>query len=650
MKHPILRRIPGARQWIEKIERLESERNRLARRVEKLEARLESLPEKPQQPGRSEYKAVWTALSETASSAQWHIGGVNEEAWFQATGLATKETLTSTVGIHQTDTFVEIGCGVGRVGKQLAPLCQKWVGCDVSPHMLSLAAQRLKGFPNVELHEISGFDLQPLANRSADVVYSTVVFMHLEEWDRYNYVLEACRVLRPGGRIYIDNVNLCSEEGWKVFESHRQIPPDQRPPHMTKHSTVDELKTYLRRAGFRDIRAREVDHFVQVWGTKGAALEELPSRRFEALRYALGAWTEHIFCAYDLVAQLRPQLVVELGTDRGESYFAFCQSALENRTGTRCFAIDHWQGDSHAGSYDETTFADVTAHNRLHYEGFSTLLRTTFDEALQRFGAESIDLLHIDGHHTEEAVRHDVEAWLLKLRSGGILLMHDVTVRGRNFGVWKVWEELTARGRSFTFAQPPGLGIWEKPPMREQPPLFETLFGPANEERAAVLQSYRQCNAELQARIATQWRDGTIRSAPMARETVIQFFWSSDGSYAEENSTDVRIGHEEWKDVAVKLPTETPIRGLRIDFYSPLTMIEIAVIEVHAEVGAPLYRAENAAAFDSIALLGDCLRRSLDPFCIEVTGVDPQLHLPPFPQPERGLEVRMRLRVRATAS
>ena len=39
---------------------------------------------------------------------------------------------------------------------------------------------------------------QPIADSSIDVVYSTVVFMHLESWDRYAYVKEARRVLPPG--------------------------------------------------------------------------------------------------------------------------------------------------------------------------------------------------------------------------------------------------------------------------------------------------------------------------------------------------------------------------------------------------------------------------------------------------------------------
>ncbi|MBA3960894.1 MAG: class I SAM-dependent methyltransferase [Chthoniobacterales bacterium] len=268
MKHPILRRIPGARQWIEKMERLEGERDRVTQKLEKLQARLDSLARAPVL-GRSEYKAVWTELSKSADSAKWHIGGVDEEAWFETTGIATREALASSVGIRAEDTILEIGCGVGRVGKQLAPLCHKWIGCDVSPHMLELAAQRLKSFSNVELYEVGGFHLHPVPETSVDVVYSTVVFMHLEEWDRYNYILEAKRVLRPGGRLYVDNVSLCSDLGWEVFELHRQIPADQRPPHITKHSTESELRTYLERAGFSGIESRESGQFVHVWGTKG---------------------------------------------------------------------------------------------------------------------------------------------------------------------------------------------------------------------------------------------------------------------------------------------------------------------------------------------------------------------------------------------
>src|SRR4029079_14758139 len=141
-------------------------------------------------------------------------------------------------------------------------------GCDVSPNMIKLAGERLSDLDNVDLHEISGYNLNGIADQSVDVVYSTVVFMHLESWDRYNYVVEAMRVLRPGGRIYIDNVNLCSEEGWRVFDNHRTYAPDQRPPHITQCSTPQEIETYLKRADFEQVQLRTNDSFVRGWAVK----------------------------------------------------------------------------------------------------------------------------------------------------------------------------------------------------------------------------------------------------------------------------------------------------------------------------------------------------------------------------------------------
>ena len=418
--------------------------------------------------------------------------------------------------------------------------------------------------------------------------------------------------------------------------------------------TKDDLRDRLIENGLRltqdmswSASARQVESILLRGAVAGRTTDgesEWPSENFAPLRYGLGAWTEHIFFAYDLVAQLRPRLLVELGTDRGESYFAFCQSALENQTGTRCYAIDHWRGDPHAGSYDETTFLAVEAHNRAHYTAFSTLLRSTFDAAQDRFEPESIDLLHIDGHHTEAAVRHDLETWLPKLRPGGILLMHDVTMRGRDFGVWKVWAELEKRGRSATFERPPGLGVWEKPPAGSLPSLLEKLFASPNESRA-LRDYYRKRQADLQAKIARQWSDGTIRFAPLAEETVIQMFWSSDGNYSEEKSADARLGHGDWKDVAVRLPVNEAITGLRIDFLSPLTTIEIATITVESTTGESIYQANRAVEFEAIGLLGDCVRQSLEPFAIAVTGVDPQLHLPPLQATPGPLVVRLRLRV-----
>ncbi len=221
-----------------------------------------------QQPARSEYKKVWSALSTTEDQAKLHVIGVTEEDALRSTGEQTLTFLQESVGIRKDDVVLEIGCGIGRVGKLVAPLCRKWIGCDVASNMLALAAERLRGLDNLELKEISGYNLSGVADASVDVVYCTVVFMHLEPWDRYNYVLEAFRVLRPNGRIYVDNISLCSDGGWKVFETHRAFSPANRPPAITQNSTPQEIETYLRRAGFGDVRIRTDDDWIRASAVK----------------------------------------------------------------------------------------------------------------------------------------------------------------------------------------------------------------------------------------------------------------------------------------------------------------------------------------------------------------------------------------------
>jgi ubiquinone/menaquinone biosynthesis C-methylase UbiE len=219
-------------------------------------------------PSRARYKSTWNALSRTRHDAFMHVQGSSEERAIRAAGRKTLKILESTTGIRASDQILEIGCGVGRVGEWLAPRCSKWVGCDVSANMLRHAARRLEDHANLELLEVSGNDLDPIPDSSFDLVYCTVVFMHLEEWDRYRYVQEAFRVLRPGGRIYVDNLNLDSTKGWSVFESLLAIPPGDRPAHISKASTRIELETYLRRAGFRQIRCRSRGLFVRAWAVK----------------------------------------------------------------------------------------------------------------------------------------------------------------------------------------------------------------------------------------------------------------------------------------------------------------------------------------------------------------------------------------------
>src|SRR5580704_14383656 len=171
------------------------------------------------------------------------------------------------------------------------------------------------------------------------------------------------------------------------------------------------------------------------------------------------AWLEHAPFAFWLIETLRPRFLVELGTHSGLSYFAFCQAVQRLQLDTRCYAVDTWKGDEHAGFYGEEVFQKVASHNERRYSTFSTLIRSTFDEAAQYFNDRTIDLLNIDGRHYYDDVKHDFETWLPKLSDLALVLFHDTNVRERGFGVFRYWQELRSTFPHFEFLHGNGLGV-----------------------------------------------------------------------------------------------------------------------------------------------------------------------------------------------
>lgn len=173
------------------------------------------------------------------------------------------------------------------------------------------------------------------------------------------------------------------------------------------------------------------------------------------------AWTSHIPVADAIVKYLRPATIVELGTHYGVSCFAFTQSVREAQLDCSVFAIDLWTGDDHTGPYAENVYSEVASHACAEYRDIVYTLRLDFNEAVNYFCDGTIDVLHIDGLHTYEAVKNDFDTWIAKLSPDGIVLFHDTNVREREFGVYRLLDELveTSQYKIFEIKSGYGLGM-----------------------------------------------------------------------------------------------------------------------------------------------------------------------------------------------
>ena len=224
-------------------------------------------------------------------------------------------------------------------------------------------------------------------------------------------------------------------------------------------------------------------------------------------RIAPSGWIGHVPFAMYLIDVLRPRAIAELGTHYGVSYCAFCQAVKELGLETRCYAIDSWQGDEHSGFYGPQVLSDLEEHHNPLYSDFSRLVQSSFTEALGYFADDTFDLLHIDGFHTYDAVRDDFEEWLPKLTDRGVVLLHDINVRERGFGVWQFWEELKLRFPNFEFVHSHGLGVLAVG--KSYPDELNQLFQCSAEEATRI----RSFFAHLGARIEVAQELTTLKRA-----------------------------------------------------------------------------------------------------------------------------------------
>lgn len=119
--------------------------------------------------------------------------------------------------------------------------------------------------------------------------------------------------------------------------------------------------------------------------------------------------------------------IVEVGSWCGRSTHAIL-SGNSYRRG-RVWAVDHFQGspserdDVHARAKTVSIKSEFLA-NVGHFKNLR-LLDVPSKQAALEFDADSIEVVFIDAGHDETSFREDIDAWMPKVKQGGILCGHD---------------------------------------------------------------------------------------------------------------------------------------------------------------------------------------------------------------------------------
>lgn len=362
----------------------------------------------------------------------------------------------------------------------------------------------------------------------------------------------------------------------------------------------------------------------------------LYSTRFRPRNYragGVGNWSGHLPFAADLIVATKPSLIVELGTHYGESYFGFCQAIQDNGIHCAAYAVDTWRGDPQSGEYGPAVFDHVSSYNASNYASFSSLLRMTFDDASSHFTDGTIDLLHLDGCHTYDALKKDFETWIPKVSAGGVVLIHDIAMRQGDFGAWRLWEEIADNFPRFAFQHSCGLGVLAKCDSSQiVNPFLAELFGGACEPRS-IQDYYNLCAAGLHDADRSQEKGSTV----------CQVYWPHKNGYSQERSVAVEVPRGGWTSVKVEVPG-LPGR-LRLDLADCVSLIEISEIVVEcSSTGRLLYRLD--VGIDDIACAGTATRIPDQGNLLVLSyGEDPQIYLPTLALAEPGSLLRFQCRL-----
>lgn len=144
----------------------------------------------------------------------------------------------------------------------------------------------------------------------------------------------------------------------------------------------------------------------------------------------------------DLINYLK-ELNFKVGVEIGVKEGYFSKYMLEN-TDMKIYSIDPWE-------YNSLLLHPVQAYEQAKkllnpFGERSIMIKAYSPEICRDFQENSIDFVYIDGIHTYDAVKADIDGWYNKIKIGGIISGHDYS-KERWVGVINAVDEFVEKNQ-----------------------------------------------------------------------------------------------------------------------------------------------------------------------------------------------------------
>ena len=181
----------------------------------------DSKPNPPPHPAEfntGDMKRDWDARARACAREYIQAGfGARDPADFSATGVQDAASLARYVG--PSDVVLDLGCGIGRIARELQPLVREIHAVDVSEEMIRQARDYVGPGSRIHFHVNDGSSLEALADRSIDFAFSILTMHHVTRAVFRRYLGEVHRVLRPGGRFLFSVISKDRSPSFEIDET-----------------------------------------------------------------------------------------------------------------------------------------------------------------------------------------------------------------------------------------------------------------------------------------------------------------------------------------------------------------------------------------------------------------------------------------------